>query len=116
MGFIRLGRGGVCIGLHVVVRGEVEKIFSEGECIIVIERTKRRCDDKVYDDVQGRFVLTMIRCPLVGRKEGQDGSGIEAGCYGDPVNQSEYGLVGGLVFGEVRVVRVRIGYGVDGSE
>ena len=59
--------------------------------------------------------MTVIRCPLVGGEEGQDSSDIGAGQYGQPVNGSLYGLVGGLAFGEVRVVGVGIGYGVDGA-
>ena len=41
-------------------------------------------------------------------------SDIREGWYGEPVNQSVDGMLGSLMFEEVRVVRVRIGYGVDG--
>ena len=41
MEFVRSGRGGVRIGLHEVVRGEVNKGFSEGGCVRAIGNTKR---------------------------------------------------------------------------
>ena len=53
--------------------------------------------------------MTIIRCYLVGGKEGQDGSDIRAGYDGQPVNGSADALVGRLSFGEVRVVRVGSG-------
>ena len=40
MGFFRLGRGGVQVGLHVVVRVKVNKGFGEGGCVRVICDTK----------------------------------------------------------------------------
>ena len=59
--------------------------------------------------------MVMICCPLVGSEEGQNGSDVGAGQDDEPVNLSADVLVGGLAFGKVGVVRVRIGYGVDGS-
>ena len=79
MVFVRLGRGGVCIGLCVMMRGGVEKLFSEVGCVMAIENTKRGGSDKVYEGVQGRFVVTMIWYPLVVRKEGHEGSGVGSG-------------------------------------
>ena len=65
--------------------------------------------------MQGRFVVTVIWCSSVGGEEGQDSSDVRAGNYGEPVNRSVDGLVGGLTFGEVGVVRFRIRYGVYGE-
>ena len=66
--------------------------------------------------MQSRFAVTMIWCSLVGGEEGQNVSGVRAGQYYEPVNRSEDGLLDRLEFGEVGVVRVRIGYGVDGAD
>ena len=66
--------------------------------------------------MQGRFIVTVIWCPLVGGKEGQKESDIGAIQDVDPVNLSTDILVGGLAFGEVGAVRVRIGYRVDGTD
>ena len=62
----------------------------------MIGKTKIGFSDKVSEGVQGRFVLTMIQRPLVGRKEGQDSSGIRAGLYVEPVNRFLDILVGNL--------------------
>ena len=65
---------------------EVDKGFSEVVCIRVISRTKIGGYDEVNVGMQKCFVLTVIKCPLVGGEEGQNGSGIRAGQYGEPVN------------------------------
>ena len=59
--------------------------------------------------------MTVIWCPLVGGKEVQNSNNVGSGHNGDPVNQSAYEMVDSHSFGEVRVVRVRIRYGFDGS-
>ena len=41
VGFVKSGRGGVQIGLHIMVRGVVGKVFGEGGCIRVVVKTKR---------------------------------------------------------------------------
>ena len=65
--------------------------------------------------MQGRFIVAVIRCPLLSGEEGQNGSDVRASQDGDPVNLYADALVGGIEFGEVGVVRVSIGDGVDGS-
>ena len=60
--------------------------------------------------------MTVIWCSSVDGEEGQESSDVGAGNYGEPVNRSVDGLVGGLAFGEVGVVRVRIVYGVYGVD
>ena len=52
----------------------------------MIGRTKIGGYDEVNVGMQKCFVLTVIKCPLVGGEEGQNGSGIRAGQYGEPVN------------------------------
>ena len=45
MGFIRVGRDGVLIGLCIVVRGKVKEGFGEDWCVRVIGKTKMVGDD-----------------------------------------------------------------------
>ena len=67
----------------------------------MIGKTKRGGADQVSEDIQGHFVVTVVWCPLIGGKEGRDGSGVRAYQYGNPVNRSTDGLLGNLAFGEV---------------
>ena len=76
---------GVLIGLCVVVREEVNKVFSDGGCVRVICNIKRGGADYISEGMQGRSVVTMIWCPLVGGKWGHNGSNVRAGRYGEPV-------------------------------
>ena len=101
---------------HIMVRGKAGKLFGEGSCVRMVSDTKGGGSEEVYDGIQGCFVVTMIQCPLVGGEERQDGSDIRAGYGGQPVNESADALVDRISFGEVRVVRVRVGYGVDGAQ
>ena len=89
--------------------------FSKGGCIIVIGKAKRGGSDHVSEGMQGRFVVTMVWCPLVRNEEGHDSSGARVGQYVDPVNRSTDVLVGSPVFWLVRVVRVKTGYGFYGA-
>ena len=82
-----------------MVRGEVDKGFDEFWCIGMICKTKGGGADKVYEGIQGRFVVTVIRCALLGGEEGKDSSDIRAGQYGQPVNGTGDGVVVGLAFG-----------------
>ena len=66
--------------------GESGKIYSEGRCIRVIGKTKRGCSDEVYEGMQEGFVVTMIKCPLLGGEEGHNSSGVRVGQYGEPVH------------------------------
>ena len=61
MGFVRYGRDNVRVGLCIMLRGEVEKGFSEGGCVIGIGKTKRGGYDQVSEGIQCRFVVTMVR-------------------------------------------------------
>ena len=79
MGFVILARGGVCIGLRVVMRGELNKLFGEGGCIIVVCNTKIGGADKLYEGMQDRFIVIVIWCPLVGGKGGHNRIGVRAG-------------------------------------
>ena len=69
VGFVRYGRGGIHIGLRGVVRWDVDKGFSEGGCVRVVWETKRGGVDKVFEGVQGHFVVIVIQCSLVRNKE-----------------------------------------------
>ena len=40
MGFVRLGRGGIQVGLRVMVRGKMNKVFGEGWCVGMIYETE----------------------------------------------------------------------------
>ena len=52
----------------------------------VIGKTKRGCSDEVYEGMQEGFVVTMIKCPLLGGEEGHNSSGVRVGQYGEPVH------------------------------
>ena len=51
MGFVRSGRGDICVGLCVIFRGGVYKVFIEGGCVIVILETKIGGADEVSEGV-----------------------------------------------------------------
>ena len=51
VGFVRSGRGDICVGLCVIFRGGVYKVFIEGGCVIVILETKIGGADEVSEGV-----------------------------------------------------------------
>ena len=61
-----------------MVRGKVDKGFGEGCCVGMVCKTKGGGADKVSEGIQCHFLVTVIPCPLVYGKKGQDGGDIGA--------------------------------------
>ena len=53
-----------------MVRGEVDILFGGGSCIIMVCKPEVGGDDKLSEGIQGRFVVNVIWCSLVGGEEG----------------------------------------------
>ena len=58
---------------------EVDEGFDESWCVGMVCETKGRSSDKVSEGIQGRFLVTIIWCPLIGGQEGQDCGDIKVG-------------------------------------
>ena len=113
--FVRSGRGGIQVGLRIVVKGEVDEGFGEVWCVGMVCKAEGGGADKVLEGIQSRSVVAVVQCPLVCSKEGQDSGDIRAGQNGQPVNEIADGLVGSFAFREVGVVWVQIRDGIDGA-
>ena len=63
--FFRLGRGGIRVGLRVMVMREVNKGFGEGWCVGMVCKNKGGGADKVSEGIQSRLLVAVVWYPLV---------------------------------------------------